>query len=62
METSPVTCPSCFELFDFPLPRREETPSELDYDCEICCRPLIVKCWYDDGFDSVCAEAFGLEE
>lgn len=37
-----VTCPSCFEAFPIPAPAPEELPTELDYDCEVCCRPMMV--------------------
>lgn len=37
-----VICPSCFELFSVPEPSREECPTFLDYDCEICCRPMVL--------------------
>lgn len=39
---SNVTCPSCFEVFSVPGPAPSETPSVWDYDCEICCRPMII--------------------
>ena len=40
METSPVICPTCFESFEVLLPSPSEIPAEVDYDCEICCRPM----------------------
>ncbi len=61
METAEVTCPTCFEIFSIPLPGSEEVPCDLDYDCEICCRPLVVHCWLEDD-DTVCAEASGLDD
>ncbi|MEJ6571529.1 MAG: CPXCG motif-containing cysteine-rich protein [Akkermansiaceae bacterium] len=42
METTSVTCPSCFEAFQVALPAAEECPCEVDYDCEVCCRPMII--------------------
>ncbi|MEM1084739.1 MAG: CPXCG motif-containing cysteine-rich protein [Verrucomicrobiota bacterium] len=42
METTAVQCPTCFEWFEIPLPGAGELPAELDYDCEICCRPMVV--------------------
>ena len=60
MELAPVTCPSCFEIFEVVLPREEETPCELDYDCEICCRPLLIQCWIEEGSGSMAVEALGL--
>ncbi len=35
-------CPSCFEGFSEAVPPVEERPSSLDYDCEICCRPMVL--------------------
>lgn len=37
-----VTCPTCFETFEVTLPPDSEMPSEVDYDCEICCRPMLI--------------------
>ena len=48
MSTYPVTCPTCFEEFEVPLPPSSETPAEVDYDCEVCCRPMIVVYEVDD--------------
>ena len=42
MHTSEVVCPSCFETFEVVSPPPEEMPTEVDYDCEICCRPMII--------------------
>jgi hypothetical protein len=42
VETTSVTCPSCFESFEVALPAAEECPCEVDYDCEVCCRPMII--------------------
>ncbi len=42
MEFSEVTCPSCFEAFSIALPNANELPAELDYDCEVCCRPMVI--------------------
>ncbi len=55
-----VTCPSCFESFDVPAPHLSEVPCSLDYDCEICCRPMMIDCWEEDG--EVVAEARGIGE
>jgi len=48
MEFGEVTCPSCFETFEVALPGAGELPAEVDYDCEICCRPLIISFWEDE--------------
>ncbi|MFU8892898.1 MAG: CPXCG motif-containing cysteine-rich protein [Luteolibacter sp.] len=54
MNTSAVTCPTCFEIFEILLPAAHEQPAELDYDCEICCRPMTI--FIEDDV----AEAHGL--
>ena len=41
-ETTPVTCPTCFEVFEVAVPHPDELPAELDYDCEVCCRPMVI--------------------
>lgn len=60
MDTAPVTCPTCFEQFHVPLPYPDEVPSEVDYDCEICCRPMVVSFELED--DEVVAWARGIHE
>ena len=40
MDFAEVICPTCFESFEVALPPPDEWPAELDYDCEICCRPM----------------------
>ena len=54
-----VTCPSCFESFEIAAPPSEELPAELDYDCEICCRPMTILIEDDGG--EVRAEARGTD-
>lgn len=39
---SEVICPSCFETFQVAVPPLAECPAVLDYDCEVCCRPLLL--------------------
>jgi hypothetical protein len=56
-----VTCPSCFEAFEIAAPPPEELPADLDYDCEVCCRPMVIAVWEaEDGEPA--AEARGLDE
>jgi len=50
-----VTCPICFETFLVTGPAASETPASWDYDCEICCRPMIIHFYLDA--DEVIAEA-----
>jgi len=53
-----VTCPACFQVFSVALPAPEELPTELDYDCEVCCRPMLIAVWIkDDGEPSAEARA-----
>ena len=43
MNSGEIQCPTCFEWFVIGL--SECSPGEiveLDYDCEICCRPMLV--------------------
>lgn len=55
-----VTCPSCCESFGIALPPPEEVPSEVDYDCEVCCHPLVVRFFLEEG--EITAHASGLAE
>jgi hypothetical protein len=55
-----VTCPSCFQRFRVAAPPLEELPAELDYDCEICCRPMVIGIEGDET--GLRAEARGLNE
>lgn len=48
MELESVQCPTCFEWFEVARPPAEECPAEVDYDCEICCRPMLI-CFAADG-------------
>jgi hypothetical protein len=54
----PVTCPSCFEEFEVASPSPDEVPCAVDYDCEVCCRPMVIRFDLWDG--EVIAEAAGL--
>lgn len=42
MFTTSVICPTCFESFEIPIPHDSEMPTEYDYDCEVCCRPMLI--------------------
>ena len=37
-----VQCPSCFEYFAVSIPPVDECPANLAYDCEVCCRPMVI--------------------
>ena len=56
-----VICPSCFQAFTLPAPGPGELPATLDYDCEVCCRPMLVELWEDETGQPV-AEARGLDD
>ena len=42
MDFAEITCPTCFEVFEVALPHPDEMPAEVDYDCEVCCRPMAI--------------------
>ncbi len=44
-----VQCPSCFEVFSVAVPPVVECPVDLDYDCEVCCRPMVIAVDDDGG-------------
>ena len=50
METEEVQCPTCFEWFSVARPGNNELPAELDYDCEVCCRPLVIQFTLEGAF------------
>ncbi len=50
MELAHVTCPTCFESFELAMPHPDETPAEVDYDCEVCCRPMVIVFTGDDAY------------
>lgn len=56
MEFAEVTCPTCFETFEVAMPHPDETPAEVDYDCEICCRPMVIVFTGDDAYARGLAE------
>jgi hypothetical protein len=55
-----VTCPTCFEGFDVPAPHLTEVPCSVDYDCEVCCRPMTIDFWEED--EEVVGQARGLAD
>lgn len=55
-----VVCPVCCEGFEIAAPPLGEVPCEIDYDCEICCRPMLISLWADQG--EVVGEAAGLSD
>lgn len=59
-ETAPVVCPSCFQEFEVPCPHHTELPCDLDYDCEVCCRPMRILFQMDECEGEMRATAYGL--
>jgi hypothetical protein len=57
-----VTCPFCFQVFGVACPAPEELPCDMDYDCEICCRPMRIAFDLDEIDDSPVAEAYSLAD
>jgi Cysteine-rich CPXCG len=55
-----ITCPSCFQQFQITVPPLDELPAELDYDCEVCCRPMVIQ--IADHRGEVQAEARGIDD
>lgn len=58
MNIAPVRCPSCGETFEVPLTPAGEVPCEVDYDCEICCRPM--RLFFEERDGEVVVSARGL--
>lgn len=56
----PIVCPNCGETFEIPPPERTELSDRLDYDCEVCCRPMILDVYEDENGD-VAVEAVSLD-
>lgn len=56
MEFAEVTCPTCFEVFEVAVPPADELPAEVDYDCEVCCRPLVLVFTRDETYAKGLAE------
>ncbi len=44
MAMEEIQCPACWEWFSIATPPESERPCELDYDCEVCCRPFRIIC------------------
>jgi len=47
-----IQCPSCFEYFSFTMQQDEISIAsvEMDYDCEVCCRPMRVIVSNDEAY------------
>lgn len=45
-----IQCPSCFEWFSFAIPEVRDGSVEMDYDCEVCCRPMRVIVSSDEAY------------
>jgi|GEM_PF-132066 len=55
-----VVCPSCHQSFEVPCPAFAEVPCDIDYDCEVCCRPMRVGLSEADG--EIVGQAYGIED
>lgn len=55
-----VTCPTCFETFEVLAPALSELPAEMDYDCEVCCRPMVLRLYAEE--EEIFGEAEGLDD
>ena len=55
-----VCCPSCRQTFEVAGPSAEECPTAWDYDCEVCCRPMVIEFEVEDG--EIRAEARGIND
>ena len=53
-----VQCPYCWERFTLLIDGSVDN-QEYTEDCEICCRPMLIAFYTEDG-DEVVAEARGL--
>jgi hypothetical protein len=49
VDCAEIICPTCFESFSIALPGPGDWPCSLDYDGEICCRPMVVNCREEAG-------------
>lgn len=49
MDPVTITCPHCWESFSINGPAPSEIPTEWDYDCEICCRPMVIAFALEDN-------------
>lgn len=49
MDWIAVVCPTCFETFEIPPPDFSEVSAQLDYDCEVCCRPMVLSVTEAEG-------------
>ncbi len=56
-----IICPTCGESFAVVPPPPSETPCQVDYDCEICCRPLIIH-FHLDNDDLVTADSQAVDQ
>jgi len=48
------------QRFQIAAPPPAELPAELDYDCEICCRPMVI--FIEGDGQETWAEARGINE
>ena len=52
-----VTCPFCFQTFLVAAPAVDSLPVSVDYDCEVCCRPMLLHFELEDETVTATADA-----
>jgi len=57
LEASDVLCPACFEPMSIPIDPGEGDSAEFIVDCEVCCRPMIIRYTQHDGQLDIWAES-----
>lgn len=60
IEMIEIYCPSCGEPFEVACPGFGELPADLDHDCEVCCRPMVIWVYEEEG--EVVWEVRGLDD
>ena len=50
MDAVEIQCPHCAEAFSVSLDQTDGREQDLVYDCEICCRPIVIHAVWNDGW------------
>ena len=48
-----IQCPSCFESFSIHVYPEEGVDQSMVYDCEICCRPMMLEIHFNDQIPTI---------
>lgn len=48
VDAAMITCPFCFEQIEVDLDPSEASSQQFVYDCEVCCRPMMISLQYDE--------------